>query len=74
MEILIDFMERHQDLARNTSDDDENLWKVITITLNNTGGANKLPKLWKRVLFLFYLFIYLLYIYIMVMYFISELD
>lgn len=44
MEILIDFME-----ANDYSEDADDLWKVLLARLNNTEGAIKNMKAWRRV-------------------------
>ena len=49
MEILIDFMGRHQNLFNDSSDISEDLWEVLLSHLNRVEGAEKSIKQWRRV-------------------------
>ena len=49
MNILIDFMERHPDFARDHSVNSPELWEVLLSLLHRAEGATKNERSWRKV-------------------------
>ena len=49
MDILVDFMERHQEFARDYSMNSPELWQVLVTLLSSAEGVTQSEKSWKKV-------------------------